>query len=137
MTRDRVAAWFIAAMVVVFAGVLTHLAISEYRSSGISARQAAEMTGGDPRRGRAMAKDRGCGACHRIPGVDDARGLVGPPLDGFADRVYVAGMVPNAPDYLIAWIRDPQQINPRTAMPNVGLSAGEAQDIAAYLYTLK
>ena len=137
MTRDRIAAGMIAASVVIFAGAMAHLLLSEYRSSGISARQAAEMTGGDPRRGRAAAKDRGCGTCHRIPGVDDARGLVGPPLDGFAERVYVAGMVPNAPDYLIAWIRDPQRINPRTAMPNVGLSTAEAQDIAAYLYTLK
>jgi cytochrome c1 len=35
---------------------------------------------------------------------------------------------------LIKWIRNPQQIEPGTAMPDLGVSEDEAGDIAAYLY---
>ncbi|GGG23948.1 hypothetical protein GCM10010964_10150 [Caldovatus sediminis] len=78
----------------------------------------------------------GCGACHRIPGVRNARAMVGPPLDAFAQRGYVAGVLPNRPANLLAWLRNPPAINPMTAMPDLGLTEAEARDIAAYLYTL-
>ena len=38
---------------------------------------------------------------------------------------------------LTAWLRDPPALDPGTAMPAQGLSAPEAQDVAAYLYTLR
>jgi hypothetical protein len=31
----------------------------------------------------------------------------------------------------------PEQIHPRTAMPNLGVVAEDARDMAAYLYTLR
>ena len=52
---------------------------------------------GDPERGRLLLRQFGCGACHRIAGVADAQGNVGPPLDGVAKRVYLGGVVPNSP----------------------------------------
>ncbi|HEX6210600.1 MAG TPA: cytochrome C1, partial [Methylomirabilota bacterium] len=58
---------------------------------------ATVATGGDPARGRAVIREFGCGACHTIPGVRGARGLVGPPLTAFARRTYVAGRLPNTP----------------------------------------
>lgn len=61
---------------------------------------------------------------------------VGPPLMEWARRGYVAGRLPNAPENLVAWLRDPQAISPGSAMPNLGLTAAEARDAAAYLYTL-
>ena len=89
----------------------------------------------DPERGeRAIAK-YGCGACHTIPGIAGANATVGPPLDGFARSVYVAGVVPNLPDDLVLWIVDPPAIDPRTAMPDLGVTESDARDIAAYLYT--
>ena len=48
----------------------------------------------------------------------------------------VAGLVPNTPDELVRWIVMPQSMVPGNAMPNLGISDGEARDIAAYLYTL-
>ena len=45
--------------------------------------------------------------------------------------------MPNTPQNLVRWIRDPHEIEPRTAMPNLGLSDPEARDVAAYLYTLR
>jgi hypothetical protein len=38
---------------------------------------------------------------------------------------------------MIRWLRDPQEVNPRSAMPDLGVSERDARDIAAYLYTLK
>lgn len=95
-----------------------------------------QVAGGDPQRGRAAMTEIGCGACHRIPGVRNARAMVGPPLDDYAQRGYVAGLLPNRPANLIAWLRDPPGISPGTAMPNLGLTDAEARDMAAYLYTL-
>jgi len=79
----------------------------------------------------------GCQTCHTVPGVVGANGLVGPPLAGIASRSYIAGVLPNAPDNMLAWIRDPQRVDPKTAMPNTGVTPSDARHIAAYLYTLK
>jgi hypothetical protein len=92
---------------------------------------------GDPRRGVAAIRRHGCGGCHVIPGVRDARGRVGPSLAGFASRPYIAGARPNRPLDLIEWIRDPQAIQPETIMPGLGVPLTEAGDIAAHLYRLR
>lgn len=92
--------------------------------------------GGDPDRGEQVIAGQGCGACHEIPGIRGAHGKVGPPLDSFARRSFVAGELPNTPDNLVLWIQNPTAVHPRTAMPNLGLDAQAARDVAAYLYTL-
>ena len=92
---------------------------------------------GDPTAGRHLIVKYGCGSCHIVPGVKEATGLVGPPLEHFSRRVYIAGEVPNNADFLIRWIEVPQAIEPGTAMPNLGVTEGQARSIAAYLYTLK
>jgi mono/diheme cytochrome c family protein len=94
------------------------------------------IAGARPERGQALIQAYGCGTCHRIDGVRGARGTVGPPLDRFAQRSLVAGTLPNTPRVLVAWLIDPPAIEPRTAMPAMGLDENEARDIAAYLYTL-
>lgn len=91
---------------------------------------------GDPARGRAAIAAYGCGSCHTIPGIRGAAGMVGPPLEHWAERRIIAGEVPNDPERLITWITVPQSIEPGTAMPNMGVTDGQARDIAAYLYTL-
>ncbi len=92
------------------------------------------VPGGDAERGRTALVALECGACHRIPGIPGARGTVGPPLDGFRERVYIAGRDPNVPDRLVAWIRNAPSVDPGTAMPDLDVSESEARDIAAYLY---
>jgi cytochrome c1 len=37
---------------------------------------------------------------------------------------------------MVTWLRDPQEIVPGNAMPDMGLSEEQARDITAYLYTL-
>ena len=62
-----------------------------------------------------------------------ANGLVGPPLQSLAKRVYI-GSVRNTPANLVAWIIDPRALNPNAAMPVTGISEQAARDVAAYLY---
>ena len=84
--------------------------------------------------GRRLIASYGCGACHTIPGVPGADAAVGPPLDHFYQRSYIAGLLPNTEANLVQWIQDPQRIQPGNAMPNLGVSASDAAAIAAYLY---
>jgi cytochrome c2 len=120
--------------------ILCLAAAASYRGAAIARRTAVEaeaLTGGDVEAGRAAVKTYGCDACHTIPGVVDARGLVGPPLTQIANRIYIGGVLTNTPDNLIKWIQNPPDVDPRTAMPNLGVHETEARDIAAYLYTLR
>jgi cytochrome c2 len=91
---------------------------------------------GDPRHGAELITAYGCGACHVIPGVRGADGTVGPPLTDFSARGYIAGELPNNAGNLVKWIMDPREVEPGTAMPDLGVSASQARDIAAYLFTL-
>ncbi len=91
----------------------------------------------DAERGKAAIVTYGCGSCHSIPGIRNADGMVGPPLDHWAERRMIAGEVPNDPERLITWLTVPQSIEPGTAMPNMGVTDGQARDIATYLYTLR
>lgn len=93
--------------------------------------------GGNPQHGRELIQLHACGACHMIPGVHGADGLVGPPLEFFSRRSYIAGELPNNPANLQRWLLDPPAVEPGTAMPNLGLQPAEARDIAAYLSTLR
>jgi cytochrome c len=101
-------------------------------------RAAFEMTGGGvASRGPAAIQRYGCSTCHTVPGVSGANGLVGPPLSQVGSRVYLAGRLQNTPNNMIRWIRDPQGVDDKTAMPNLGVTEIDAKDITSYLYTLK
>jgi cytochrome c len=99
-------------------------------------RELVVVAGGDPERGKKTIRQNACPSCHTIPGVAEAKGLVGPTLEHLAERVYIAGVLPNTPDNLVAWIRNLPGIDPLTAMPASGLGEAEPRDAAAYLYTL-
>jgi cytochrome c len=96
----------------------------------------AEVPDGNPAMGRLAIERYGCGTCHSIPKVRGANGTVGPPLDHFGRRGYIAGRLPNSGPNLIRWVQHPQQVEPGTAMPDMGVSDVDARDIAAYLFTL-
>jgi mono/diheme cytochrome c family protein len=92
---------------------------------------------GDAARGREVVARIGCGVCHAVPGVAGARGRVGPPLEGFGARSFIAGTIPNRPDLLMRFVRDAPSLAPATAMPDLPLSEAEARDVAAFLLTLR
>lgn len=106
-------------------------------TGGNTDREYGIATGGSAPRGKQVISEKGCGSCHTIPGIQAARGVVGPPLYFFARRTYVAGHLPNDTENLVKWVRSPQSVDPVTAMPNLGLSDQQARDVAAYLYTLR
>lgn len=97
---------------------------------------ASALTGGSPERGKTAIRNYGCYTCHSIPGIEDADAVVGPPLDRMGSRNYVRHL-PNTPDNLIRWIRDPKAVFSQTPMPDTGVTEQDARDIAAYLYTLR
>jgi cytochrome c len=108
------------------------------RPTRTEVKQAATLTGGgDARLGRTEIRKYGCNTCHEISGVPGARGLIGPRLDGIGQRYYIAGELPNTPNNLMLWIEHPRQIEPHTAMPEMGVTEQDGRDIAAYLYTLR
>lgn len=91
---------------------------------------------GRPARGRVALTQYACHACHMIPGVTGSKVWVGPPLKGIASRALIAGRLPNSSANLARWVREPSHVEPRTAMPVLGVSEQDALDIAAYLQTL-
>ena len=91
---------------------------------------------GDPDLGKLALTQYACQSCHKIPGVVGSDTFVGRPLEGLGKRPFIAGNLLNNQPNLMRWIRDPQAIDPTTAMPNVGVSEKDARNISAYLLTL-
>ena len=90
----------------------------------------------DIQRGRQALHQHACTACHSIPGVTGSAVYVGPPLDQFARRKLIAGTLPTSQENLVRWLMETQQVKPGTAMPELGVSTQDAQDMAAYLLSL-
>ena len=120
-----------------------------YRVESFAIPESLTGQPGDPARGERIIRDperASCLICHAMPleGEPDP-GNIGPPLDGVASR-YTAGE-------LRLRLVDPKRLNPETVMPSYyardGLhrvapeyrgrsiySAGEIEDVIAYLLTL-
>jgi cytochrome c2 len=118
-------------LVVALIGIIYEYAQQRYRMR----MHASIETGGDASRGEAMFIQYGCGSCHALKGVRTATGMVGPPLDGIAVRAIIGGHLANTPENMQRWIRDPQQVAPGTAMPDLNVGEADARDITAFLYT--
>jgi cytochrome c2 len=100
-------------------------------------RETSTAAIGDAGRGKLLVQRLGCGSCHQIPRLAGADGRVGPPLGGVGGRTIIAGVLPNTPDNMAAWLKNPQAVVPNNAMPNMEIDDHDARDIAAYLYTLR
>jgi mono/diheme cytochrome c family protein len=110
-----------------------------------------------PERGKELVRSVGCLGCHVIgegteirneqgnpikivPQVDE-NGVIrvpvprksgrkfGPDLSGIGSKTNF--------QWLVRWLKDPKSYDPKTPMPNFRLTDEQAQDIAAYLMTLK
>jgi len=91
---------------------------------------------GDASAGRAALSQYLCATCHAIPEVAGASHHVGPSLAGIATRPFIAGVLNNTPENMRRWLMAPTTIKPGTAMPDLGIGAQDARDIAAFLETL-
>ena len=124
-----------ALLVVVIAAALAVAACSN--EGGANATGSRVVRGASADAGKTQIVRYGCGACHQIPGVDNANGLVGPPLIHFGKRGTIAGYWANTPDNLTDWIQDPQHMLPGNDMPTLGIKRDDVRNIAAYLESLQ
>ncbi|MBC7428254.1 MAG: c-type cytochrome, partial [Bacteriovorax sp.] len=89
--------------------------------------------GGNAEKGKELISQIGCLACHGVDGLEEQSNAVkaytGPWLSGIGSKV--------SPDWLVSWIKKPWHYQEDTVMPSLRLTDPEAQDIAAYLLTLK
>jgi cytochrome c len=115
--------WLLISLVALLAGCQGKPPVSE------------PLTGGNPRVGQQLIESFGCASCHQIKGIAHADSKVGPSLKEIRSSGYVAGQLPNSADNLMKWIEHPREINPKTAMPELGVTRAQARDIAAYLYS--
>ncbi|WP_411881659.1 c-type cytochrome [Polaromonas sp. YR568] len=137
---DEEALWDVAAFVQLlptlspqaYAQATAQTAAAPGRAPGVAPNRS-----GDAERGRLALAQYACQACHTIPGITSSSPNVGPPLQGLASRSLIAGKLANTPDNLVGWIRQPKNVKPLTAMPDMGVSEGDARDMAAYLATLR
>jgi cytochrome c oxidase subunit II len=96
---------------------------------------AAAAAQGAGATGAALVASR-CGACHTVRGTG-AGGILGPDLTHLMARhTIAAGLLPNTPGNLAAWIANPQTLKPGSRMPAPRLSANELQAVIGYLETL-
>ncbi len=75
-----------------------------------------------------------CAGCHTVKGTA-AKGTRGPELSDFGSRKTIAAAtIPNTPDNLREWVRDPASIKPGVLMPPTPqISDAELQALVAYL----
>src|SRR5438874_6882951 len=86
--------------------------------------------------GKTIFAKSACVGCHTIEGV--SAGMLGPNLTHFGGRTMLAaGMWPNTPANVAAWVREPQRLKPGAKMPELGLTDEQANAVAAYLIGLK
>jgi cytochrome c oxidase subunit 2 len=94
---------------------------------------------GEPDKGREAFLNGPCIACHYIEGTK-AQGKVAPrDMTKFATYTTIAQVsgFDNTPENLKKWLKNPQEIKPGTAMPNLNLNPQKIEDLVAYLSSLK
>jgi cytochrome c oxidase subunit 2 len=98
--------------------------------------QAAAAPAPEPLRRGEQVFVASCGACHTVRG-SGAGGILGPDLTHLMSRQTIAaGLLPNTPGNLAAWIADAQALKPGSRMPSLTLSAPELSAVVGYLNTL-
>jgi cytochrome c1 len=132
-TQTRAGQWALALAV----SLALLVSACEPNDARTGAQPNRSISGSDVEAGRKLLSDWDCGSCHRIPGVVGANAYVGPPLDAWSERQYIAGTLVNNPENLMDWIMNPQEVEPGTAMPDMDVTEEAARNMAAYLYTLK
>lgn len=87
--------------------------------------------------GRRVFEEQACMNCHTISGTV-ANGRYGPDLTHLMSRETIAaGIVPNTPANLKAWIASPDSFKPGSLMPAMHLTDTQNDQLVAYLTTLR
>lgn len=89
--------------------------------------------------GRAIFLTKGCATCHRHDGVGERRmlsGIDGEPADWTLTAVSGAPDLTRYrpdPDFVRAWLKNPQAVRSAAEMPNLGLTEAEIEALLAFL----
>jgi cytochrome c oxidase subunit 2 len=103
----------------------------------VAAQRGPSAVDVDAAAGRQVFERAACVNCHRVDGTA-ADGTFGPDLTHLMSRATIgAGVAPNTPAVLRAWVEDPDQLKPGALMPAMKLDAQQIDAIVAYLATLK
>jgi len=101
---------------------------------------------GAPARGEGTFRSMTCAACHAIQtslqgsssGGLGENARFAPDLSHLATRTTLgAGVLPNTPATLAAWLHDPQEIKAGCHMPDAQLTGAQVSDLVAYFETLQ
>ena len=88
---------------------------------------------GNAANGQTLVKEIGCVGCHLMenekPAHVDTRRRFGPPLVKLGSKTNST--------WLYNWLREPRHYSPQTRMPNMKLTDQEANDITAYLLSIR
>lgn len=102
-------------------------ALMQLKSDGLVTEGAYDPAAANPRMGKlGFTKLRGCIACHED--VKGTGGLSGPGLFDAGKRLN--------PDFVLAYMKDPQKFDPHVWMPTLVLSDVDLQRITGYVVSL-
>jgi len=103
----------------------------------VAAQQAVAADVPRVRAGRDVFMSVACISCHTVRGTP-GNGLFGPDLTHLMSRATLgAGVAPNTPENLRAWVNDPASLKPGARMPAMKLSNDQLDKVVAYLATLR
>ena len=103
----------------------------------VAAQQAVAADVLRVRAGRDVFMSVACISCHTVRGTP-GNGLFGPDLTHLMSRATLgAGVAPNTPENLRAWVNDPASLKPGARMPAMKLSNDQLDKVVAYLATLR
>lgn len=86
-------------------------------------------------RAQIMLRQYACDNCHLIDGMVGPITHIGPSLQHWHERKYIAGILPNTRQNLVRWIVAPQDVSPHTLMPDLDVIEPHAEHMARYLMT--
>jgi cytochrome c oxidase subunit 2 len=88
-------------------------------------------------KGAGVFREKNCVNCHSIAGLM-TRGRVAPDLTHVGSRTTLAaGTLPNTPENLAKWLKNPQSVKKGVLMPDIGLNTDQITYLTAYLEGLK
>ncbi|MGE5257612.1 MAG: cytochrome c oxidase subunit II [Hyphomicrobiales bacterium] len=88
-------------------------------------------------KGARVFSEKNCVNCHSIAGLM-TRGRVAPDLTHVGSRTTLAaGTLPNTPENLAKWLKNPQSVKKGVLMPDIGLNTDQIKYLTTYLEGLK
>ncbi len=100
-------------------------------------RPAAPLVTKAAKEGARIFQQLTCVSCHTVNGRE-VKNQDDPNLTHFASRgTFGAVLLPNTPENLSRWLKNPQDIKPAVLMPNLKLTDAQVGDLTAYLESLQ